>query len=195
MTGASRLERVLRRDRAVVVTALIGVVLLSWLYFLFGAGMDALGMDGMDMPPLGPDWSPAYFALMLIMWIVMMGAMMLPSAAPMILLHATMSRRRRDQGGAIVATGIFVLAYLLIWTAFGLAATWLQCAPGKGALLSPSMAMTSRVMAASLLIAAGIYQWTPFKQSCLTRCRSPLDFVLTYWREGAWTPWPRSPPG
>ena len=85
MTGASRLERVLRRDRAVVVTALIGVVLLSWLYFLFGAGMDALGMDGMDMPPLGPDWSPANFALMLIMWIVMMGAMMLPSAAPMIL--------------------------------------------------------------------------------------------------------------
>jgi predicted metal-binding membrane protein len=183
--GTSTLERLLHRDRAIVITALIGVVLLSWLYLLLGAGIDMGDMEGMDMPAMAPEWSPAYFAVMLLMWIIMMAAMMLPSAAPMILLHATMSRRRREQGGVVPAIGIFVLGYVVIWAAFGLAATSLQWALGTAALLSPAMATTSRVAAASMLIAAGIYQWTPLKQSCLRRCRSPLDFVVTYWREGA----------
>ena len=180
MIGTSALERLLRHDRVGVIAALIGVVLLSWLYLLLGAGIDMRGMD------MSAEWSPAYFAVMLLMWIIMMAAMMLPSAAPMILLHATMSRRRWEQSGVLPATGIFVLGYLVIWAAFSLAATSLQWALGMAALLSPAMATTSKVAAALMLIAAGIYQWTSLKQSCLRHCRSPLDFMLTYWREGAW---------
>src|SRR5216117_2856469 len=102
--GGTVLERLLRRDRAVVVTALAGVVSLSSFYLFLGAGMDMRGMDsmpgmeGMDMSAMAPEWSLAYFTLMLVMWMVMMAAMMLPSASPMILLHAAISRRRSEQG-------------------------------------------------------------------------------------------------
>ena len=188
MTDASALERLLRRDRAVVVAALTGVVLMSWLYLLFGSGMDMHNMDAMLAPAMTPHWSPSYFAVMLIMWVIMMAAMMLPSASPMILLHATISRRRREQGGTLAATGIFAFGYAVIWAIFGVIGTSLQWALAAEAQLSPTMALTSMIAAASMLIAAGVYQWTPLKQSCLRRCRSPLDFVLAYWREGAWGP-------
>lgn len=186
MTDASALERLLHRDRVVAVAALTGVALMSWLYLFLGAGMDAHDMDAMLSPSMTLHWSATYFTVMLLMWVIMMLAMMLPSASPMILLHATISRRRREQGGVLAATGIFALGYVVIWAAFGLAATFLQWALAAAALLSPAMALTSKIAAASMLIAAGAYQWTPLKQSCLRRCRSPLDFVLAYWREGAW---------
>ena len=182
-TAASALERVLRHDRAVVVTALLGIVVLSWLYLVFSAGMD---MRTGRMEGMAHAWSPSHFAAMLLMWIIMMAAMMLPSATPMILLHAAMMRRGREQGRVLPATGIFALGYFVIWIAFGLAATSLQWALDAAALLSPGMAMSNKVAATGIVIAAGLYQWTPLKQSCLRRCRSPLDFMLTYWREGAW---------
>ena len=72
-----------------------------------------------------------------------------------------------------------------MWTAFSAAATALQFAFDRFALLSPMMETTSTALAGVLLIAAGIYQWTPLKQSCLRHCRSPLDFILTQWRKGA----------
>lgn len=184
MSGALTLERLLRRDRAIVAAALAGVVLISWAYLLLGAGMDMEAMDAMLMPVVA-SWSPSYFGVMLVMWAVMMAAMMLPSAAPMILLHATISRRRSAQGGSVVAPAFFTLGYVAIWTVFSLAATLLQWVLGGAALLSPMMATTSEWLAAALLVAAGIYQWTPLKQACLRHCRSPLDFVLSYWREGA----------
>jgi predicted metal-binding membrane protein len=184
VTGTSTLERLLRHDRAVVVTALVGIVLLSWLYLFFGAAMDMRPMGRMEGMAAG--WSPSHFAAMLVMWIIMMAAMMLPSATPMILFYSTVVGRTRKPGRVFPATGIFALGYFVIWIAFGLAATSLQWALDAAALLSPGMATTNRVAAAGILIAAGIYQWTPLKQSCLRRCRSPLDFVLSYWREGAW---------
>ena len=187
VTGTSTLERLLRHDRAVVVTVLLGIVLLSWLYLFAGMDTRTTGrMEGMQMQAMAPAWSPSHFAAMLLMWIIMMAAMMLPSATPMILLYVTMTRRSREQGRVLPATGIFALGYFMIWVAFGLAATSLQWALDAAALLSPEMVTTNRVAAAVILIAAGIYQWTPLKQSCLRRCRSPLDFVLTYWRDGAW---------
>jgi predicted metal-binding membrane protein len=184
--GAAALEGLLRRDRAVVIAALCAAVILSWLYLLAGAGMESHEMDGMTMPMMRSEWSPAYFALMVAMWAVMMAAMMLPSAAPMILLHATISRRRQEQNGTIAATGLFVLGYLAVWAAFSLAASALQWALASAMLLSPMMETSSKTVGALLLVAAGIYQWTPLKHSCLRRCRSPLDFVLAYWREGGW---------
>jgi predicted metal-binding membrane protein len=147
--------------------------------------MEGHEMDGMAMPAMRMHWSAGYFALMAVMWAIMMAAMMLPSAAPMILLHASIYRRRVPQA-ALRTSALFILGYLAIWIFFSLAAAALQWALATAALLSPMMQTTNSSLAAALFIAAGVYQWTPLKQSCLRRCRSPLDFVMAYWREGAW---------
>ncbi len=179
----SALEGLLQRDRVIVVAALAAVILAAWAYLLAGAGMEHHEMDGMTMPMMRSEWSAAYFALMLAMWSVMMAAMMLPSAAPMILFHAMISRQRAQ---AKSATAWFVLGYIAVWGAFSLAAAVMQWALATLELLSPMMESTSQALAGSLLIAAGVYQWTPLKQSCLRKCRSPLDFVIEFWREGDW---------
>jgi predicted metal-binding membrane protein len=180
--GATLLERGLRHDRALVAAGLLLVVLLSWLYLFTGAGT-MQDMDGMLMPMSAGPWTPAYALLMLLMWSVMMAAMMLPSAAPMILLYARIAAGRQGSGPAAL-TGVFALGYLAIWTVFSLAAVALQYALQRLALLSPMMETSSVVLAGVLLVAAGIYQWLPIKQACLRHCRSPLDFVLAHWRTG-----------
>jgi predicted metal-binding membrane protein len=114
----------------------------------------------------------------------MMIAMMLPSAAPMILTFASVNRSRREQQRAFVPVSAFVSGYLIIWIAFSLAATLLQWALHSAALLSPMMSMTSPRVAGALLMAAGIFQFTPWKTACLTRCANPLTLLLTGWREG-----------
>jgi predicted metal-binding membrane protein len=150
--------------------------------------MDAGGMDvpGMDMA--GTDGAPArgagYVALLFVMWAAMMGAMMLPSAAPMILFYAAIARRRRERGEIAATVGIFAAGYVLVWAGFSLGAAVLQWRFEAAALLSPGMAVTGAA-SGLLLIVAGLYQWTPLKLACLRRCRSPLGFVLTEWREGA----------
>jgi predicted metal-binding membrane protein len=183
----SALERLLRRDRAVTLVALVGASLLAWAYILAGAGMDMAAMEvgSMSMPGMTMSnvWTPSYFALMLVMWAIMMVAMMLPSAAPMILLFATIERRRH-QTAPFVATAIFSAAYLVVWSAFSVAATLLQWMLDRWAVLSPTMATTSGLIAGAVLIAAGIYQFTPLKQACLRGCRSPLEFISRYWSSG-----------
>ena len=185
MPVASALEAALRRDRVVVVGCLIGIIFLAWFYLLQGAGMDLRAMGNMSMPMAAPPWSAGHFMLLCVMWAVMMAAMMLPSAAPTILLYATIARRRRVQGGAVAGTGMFVLGYIAVWATFSLAATTLQWRLDVAALLLPTMMTTSVAIAGIVLVAAGVYQWTPLKQACLRQCRSPLDFVLGYWREGS----------
>lgn len=180
------LESLFSRDRALVVAALSAVVVLSWGYLLAGAGMESHEMDGMTVPMMRSEWSGGYFVLMAAMWAAMMAAMMLPSAAPMILLHASIYRRRAAPDGALGASALFLLGYLALWSLFSVGAAVLQWALASAALLSPMMETSSKLLAASLFIAAGIYQWTPLKQSCLRRCRSPLDFIMAYWREGRW---------
>ena len=179
----STLDALLRRDRVIVVAALAALLAAAWLYLLAGAGMPSDHMEGMAMARMRAQWSPGYFALMAAMWAVMMAAMMLPSATPMILVHASIYRRRA--GAALQATLLFALGYLAVWFAFSLAATAAQWALAEAALLSPALATSSKALAGALLIAAGVYQWTPLKETCLRRCRSPLDFVMFYWREGA----------
>jgi len=180
--GATLLERGLRHDRALVAAGLLLVVLLSWLYLFAGAGT-MQDMDGMLMPMSAGPWTPAYALLMLLMWSVMMAAMMLPSAAPMILLYARIAAGRQGSGAAAL-TGVFALGYLAIWTIFSLAAVALQYLLQRLALLSPMMETSSVALAGVLLVAAGAYQWLPIKQACLRHCRSPLDFVLSHWRAG-----------
>jgi predicted metal-binding membrane protein len=182
--GVNALESALRRDRLLVVCALLFVIVLSWAYLLTGAGtMQEMG--GMLMPMSAAEWTPGHALLMLVMWIVMMAAMMLPSAAPMILLYATIVRKRHAGGARVATPGIFALGYLAVWALFSVLAVVLQFGLEKAALLSPMMETTSVMLAGAVLIAAGIYQWLPLKQACLRHCRSPLEFVLMRWREGA----------
>ena len=184
VTGGSMAERVLRRDRVLVVGGLLVVVVLSWAYLLTGAGtMQEMG--DMLMPMSSGPWTLGHAAVMLVMWSVMMAAMMLPSAAPMILLFGSIARSRHARGEEAIASGLFGLGYVAVWSVFSVGAVVLQFALERAALLSPMMETTSITVAGVVLSAAGIYQWTPLKQTCLLHCRSPLEFVLTYWREGA----------
>lgn len=184
MMAGSAVERILRNDRILVISGLLVVIVLSWVYLFAGAGtMQEMG--DMLMPMSSGPWTVNHAMVMLVMWAVMMAAMMLPSATPMILLYATIARNRHAKGQPAVESGIFMLGYGAIWIAFSLGAVALQFALERAAMLSPMMEATSITLAGGLLIAAGIYQWTPLKQACLLRCRSPLDFVLTHWRNGA----------
>jgi predicted metal-binding membrane protein len=187
-------EAILKRDRLIILAALAATVLPAWGYMAHEAhGMNLTGMcccAGMKMS--GPDthpWSTATLTPLFLMWAEMMVAMMLPSAAPMILTFAKVQRNRREQERPFVATGIFLLGYLAIWTGFSAVAAVLQWALHGQALLSPMMVSTSPWLGGVLLIAAGIFQWTPFKKSCLTNCCSPLSFLMTGWREGKRGAW------
>ncbi|GAC1338458.1 MAG: DUF2182 domain-containing protein [Acetobacteraceae bacterium] len=174
------LARLLRRDRALVLSGLVAATLLAWIELCREAG--GAGMAAREMPVMAG--SPQDVPALVSMWIVMMAAMMLPSAAPMILLYATIARRRREQGHAAVGAGLFTLGYGVVWASFGLAAALLQVWLAEAALLSPTMATTSVGLAGAVLIGAGLYQWSPLKQACLRRCQSPLEFLLGHWREG-----------
>ena len=183
MIGGSLIEGALRRDRVLVVSCLLLVVVLSWAYLLTGAGM-MQEMGDMLMPMSTGPWTFGRALLVLVMWAVMMAAMMLPSAAPMILLFATIARRRSARGELASVSGSFAFGYIAVWAAFSLAAAALQFGLEKAALLSPMMQTTSIALAGTVLIAAGLYQWTPLKQACLRHCRSPLDFIIAHWRPG-----------
>ncbi len=118
-------------------------------------------------------WSVLDFCLMFVMWSVMMVGMMLPSATPMILLYARVSRRQQERGHTFAPTVAFAGGYLIAWTFFSLIATALQWVFEQSALLSPMMVSTSPYLGGTLLLIAGVYQWTPLKHVCLENCRSP----------------------
>jgi predicted metal-binding membrane protein len=183
------LVALLRNDRTLVLAGLAGVIVLAWIWLLAGAGlpMDEMDMGGGQIMLMAPAWTPGYAATVFLMWIVMMAAMMLPSTAPAILLVAALARQRGERH-AMVSSWQFASGYLAIWAAFSLLATGLQFALDRAGLLSGTMASGSAVLAALLLIAAGIYQWTPWKQACLLHCRSPIEFLTRYWRQGPFGP-------
>lgn len=183
------LVALLRHDRALVLWGLIAVITLAWAWLLLGAGvgMDEMDMGGGQIMMMAPAWTPGYAALVVIMWVVMMAAMMLPSAASAILLVAALMRQRGD-GRQLRASWVFACGYLAVWFGFSLMAAVLQWGLDQAGLLSDTMVSGSVVLAGLLLVAAGIYQWTPWKQACLRQCRSPFELLTRYWRQGALGP-------
>jgi predicted metal-binding membrane protein len=178
----------LRHDRAIVLGGLAVAIVLAWAYLLIGAGipMATMDMGGGQMMAMRPEWTVPYGLVVFLMWAVMMVAMMLPSAAPVTLLVASIARKRREAGAAPgLSTAPFVFGYLAVWFAFAATATVLQWRLDAADQLSETMALASTLVAGGVLILAGIYQWTPLKQACLRHCRSPLDFILHHWRDGA----------
>jgi predicted metal-binding membrane protein len=169
------------RDRTVVLSGLILITALAWAYMWYLA-RDPMAMCMANMQPWGAADLLATFA----MWAVMMVAMMVPSASPMILAFAGVNRMRRERSLPYVPTAAFLMGYLAVWTGFSALATVAEAALHSAALLSPMMVSTSAVFGGILLLAAGAFQWTPLKNACLRHCRSPLGFILTEWRGGAW---------
>jgi len=155
----------------VTIASLILLVVLAWLYLLSGAGMNSMG--GIDSMAPAPGWP-----LVAAMWAAMMMAMMLPSAAPVILLYARVHRHSLSPE-TVPPTAAFLAGYLACWIGIAPLAAALQLKLGR-------MEVASSRAAAGLLIAAGLYQLSPFKDACLSRCRSPAQFISRHYRPGAW---------
>jgi predicted metal-binding membrane protein len=182
----SRLENLLKIDRLVVMGGLFCITLLSWLYIIYLYNQ----MVYMDMSalffamPMSPVWTLNDFILLFLMWIVMMIAMMTPSVSPLILIFAKVNRERRQQERPYVNTAYLLAGYFLIWTAFSLVATALQWLLQQVSMLNPEMKTTNKILGSVILIVTGIFQFTPLKQTCLTYCRTPLNFILNHWKDG-----------
>jgi len=175
---AEVLESILRRDRAVVAASLAALALLCWAYLAWLAASPADSMEAMA-PEIGR-WSAADFFVMLLMWWAMMLGMMIPAAAPMILIYAGVARQAQGRGTPFAPAAWFAFGYFLAWLGFALAATALQWSLERALLLAPMTASVTPRVGGALLIAAGLYQWTPLKDACLAHCRSPLGFIQRF---------------
>jgi predicted metal-binding membrane protein len=194
----AELEAFLRRDGAIVFAALVALTLLAWLALLAGAGtgMDPFAMSGWLLPAGAPAqsglWNWAYWLIAFCMWAVMMVAMMLPAASPMVLLYGRVVRQSERKGqlrNAAACIAAFAGGYLSLWILFSAFAVTAQWALEHSGATSSMMALRSRAVAGALLIAAGLYQLTPLKESCLAHCRSPAEFLAAHWRGGVAGAW------
>jgi predicted metal-binding membrane protein len=176
-----------------VLSAIALLFALAGLYTIFGVGMEmtALEMTAMrgmrDMPAaVTPgQWSSGYAILVFLMWWVMMVAMMLPSVSPTVLLYSALLRRGAAAQQVPVISAVFLTGYLAAWAAFAAAATAAQWSLEAAGLVSASMmTLVDTVPGALVLIAAGVFQFTPLKTACLRHCRSPAEFITRRRRSG-----------
>jgi len=183
----------LHREQLAILATLALLTVVAWALTLSQmqgmAGMDSpmespSGMGGMPMDgATGPE-PGVRLVVYLGMWVSMMAAMMLPAAAPMILMFGTVYRTKRERGGAFVPTWVFVAGYLAVWAGFG-AVAWSVSEVGDGiSRANPLLRELGPRLAAAAMLAAGAYQLTPLKEQCLSHCRSPLSFVMQHWRPG-----------
>ncbi|CDO37412.1 DUF2182 domain-containing protein [Novosphingobium sp. KN65.2] len=210
---ATALEGMLTRHRAVTVAMLFALTVLAWIWLASGAGTGmAPGFRFPDPMPGAPatmhgsdnamsghmgasmgampgmaetaaPWALSRFLLTFAMWWVMMVAMMLPSAASTILLHARAGSA--GAAGSRPATGSFLSGYLLVWGLFSFVATVLQMALERaGIMAGMDMVSVSRPFSAVVLLLAGLYQLSPFKETCLRHCRNPAQFLTRHYRPG-----------
>lgn len=172
-------DALLPRQRNLILGALLLLAALAWVVLIRQAtGADAMvmGAGGLTM---GLD-APLFLAL----WIVMMVAMMFPTAAPMILLFAAIAAGKRQRGQPFAPTWIFVGAYLFVWSLFGSVAYGTALGAERLAAASPWFMGHAAQVGGAVLILAGLYQFSPLKDLCLAKCRTPLQFVLGSWRDG-----------
>lgn len=178
-----------RRDLILIITTVALITILAWLYLIhldrqmapataYDQMMAAMGMAS------NTAWTRADFLLTFAMWAVMMVGMMSPSATPMILVFGAAQAKSGNRRPSVEA-GAFAFGYLLVWTIFSAFATLAQWSLHQAALLSPAMTVLSPRLGGAVLIVAGAYQLSSWKNRCLTHCRSPLSFLMTHWRAGA----------
>ena len=201
-------EQLLRRDRLVVFFGLILLTVLAWAYLYYLTTQMNMGGNGLittsgmsdrdvgvagvhpndgiavsEMMTLAP-WTAIDALFMFFMWAVMMVAMMVPSATPVILLYAHVVRHNAKDSEPLVPISAFFAGYVVVWTVFSATATAMQYGLEQAALLSPMIISISPVFGGFVLLVVAIYQWTPYKDACLHRCRSPVWFLSTYWQDG-----------
>jgi predicted metal-binding membrane protein len=190
--GSGGRERKPTPETLIAGAALLLVSALAWWWLAAGAGMGDMPMDGgmagmpMDMPGMDmrpTAWTPAYALSVLLMWAIMMVAMMLPTALPMILLYARVAGQRGTPG-TLPPTFVFIGAYVAVWTAFSALAAGAQWALTTVGVVNEAMRFDERLPGGLLLVAAGLYQLTPLKRVCLAHCRSPFELVTQHWRPG-----------
>ena len=184
MPEPTPLEVLLRRDRWLIGAALAATLALCWAW-LVPMARDMYGpMTGPAAWMMTDTWDFPHEVLLFAMWVVMMIGMMLPSAAPALLLYAGVLRKSPEAASAPARVYAFAGGYLLAWTAFSLFATALQLLLRHCLLLSSMMETRSRVFGGMLLLVAGVYQLTPAKRACLESCRSPAGFIAQHWQRG-----------
>lgn len=172
------------RERVILWGGLAAITALAWLYLVWmpmasdGGAMAHMGM-AMAMPHA---WTLRDALLMFAMWAVMMVAMMMPSAAPMVTMYARIATANTHARPSYV--WLFVGGYAAAWTLFSALATFVQYCLQRTALISDALSVTP-LLGAAILAAAGVYQFTSLKNVCLAHCRSPLSFFLNDWRDGA----------
>ncbi|MCP4187316.1 MAG: DUF2182 domain-containing protein [Gammaproteobacteria bacterium] len=174
----------LTREEPRAASLLMFVILLGWI-FLAWAVLDMSHPLARLMMPMSASWSISNVLAVFIMWAIMMIAMMLPSAMPMILTFVNLSRHKKQ----VIHGWIFVVAYLAIWTGFSATATTLHWGLQASGLLTPMMTSNSMWLTAILLLVAGVVQFTPLKEVCLRHCRTPMGYLMTEWKDGANGAW------
>lgn len=177
-------ESLLRRERFVYLLGPMVIAVLAWAWLLPTA-LDMYGsMTGLSRWMMSARWDPRFAFQIFLMWSVMMAAMMLPSLVPALLLYGGICRSDRAGGSPALRVNAFALGYLGAWMGFSVAATALQWALTVHNRLNGMMELgDSRVSAAALML-AGLFQWTPLKNTCLAGCRSPAGFFSEHWRAG-----------
>jgi predicted metal-binding membrane protein len=173
-----------RREKIALLAAILAVGGVAWSYLVLTAAH--LNMDGAADATMGMSspWTAHTAFLTFIMWAIMMLAMMLPSAAPMVLTYAAVVGRVAPGQGKWSSVAVFAAAYLLVWLGFSLGATLLQWSLERAAVLSSTTIALGPMLGGMLLIVAGLYQISPLKEFCLRNCQSPLTFVASNWGPG-----------
>ena len=175
--GTARLvARQPKRTIGILALALVGWLFLAWLLIDMSHPLAQLTM------PDSAQWDLSNVAAVWLMWSVMMAAMMLPSALPMILSFVHLAAR----SGEPARGHSFVVAYLAVWFGFSAGATLAQWAFQVMDWVNPMIVSTSAVLTTVLLLIAGVYQFSPLKRICLSGCRTPMGFLLGEWRPGAY---------
>ncbi|TMI97023.1 MAG: DUF2182 domain-containing protein, partial [Bacteroidetes bacterium] len=146
LNNGNTLKNVLKKDRFIVVGGLFVICILSWLYIIYlYRQMAVMNMDALFFAmPMTPSWTAVDFALLFLMWLVMMIAMMTPAVAPLILIFAMANRQRRQQNRPFVKTAYLITGYVLVWAAFSVLATSLQWLLQQISLLNPEMKTTNK---------------------------------------------------
>jgi predicted metal-binding membrane protein len=177
-------SRLLEPTQLVVLGGVAALIGITWFDLWRRASHMHMAM-GMAMPRQAP-WDLADLGATAVMWSVMMIAMMLPSATPMLVLFARSQRPRLGSAEGSSRTGLLAMGYLAVWMGWSVLAAGLQWALHASLLLSPGAAITSALAGGALLVLAGVYQISPWKYACLVQCQSPLGFLLARWRDGRW---------
>ena len=181
----SSFRHLIKREQYFFLVGIFFIVLISWIYlFNLGSSMDYAKISDEMMTYQNIQWSIKDILSTAIMWIIMMIAMMLPSALPMIMIFSIYNKKQKSSGNDFVNTWIFVAGYVMVWICLGILASLLQFFLHNTSLLNQDLRLINHYISGVVLISSGIYQYTPLKGICLKNCQTPFGFIVTNWRKG-----------